>query len=131
MRILKNASVCERIGWKSATSPYDAIKAGLLTKFVKIGERAVGIPEHEVDAILGARIAGQNDDQVRELVKRLHAKRAELIPELMRDVFDPGNGVQTDNPTAVSVAPVGGFADKPVKLANRHQGKPVTPVAVA
>jgi hypothetical protein len=31
-----------------------------------------------VDAIIRARIAGKTDDQIRELVKALHAKRTEL-----------------------------------------------------
>ena len=78
MRMLRNSTVSEKFGWLSPTSPYNAIKAGLLTTFIKIGDRAVGIPDFEVDAILGARIAGKSDDEIRDLVKRLHAKRAEL-----------------------------------------------------
>ena len=78
MRMLRKPAINEKFGWLSPTTPYNAIKGGLLTSFIKIGDRAVGIPDFEIDAILGARIAGQTDDQIRELVKRLHAKRAEL-----------------------------------------------------
>ena len=78
MRMLKNSDITTKFGWKSATTPYNAQKQGLLTNFVKVGDRAVGLPDYEVDAILAARIAGQTDGQIRELVKRLHAKRSEL-----------------------------------------------------
>ena len=78
MRILKNSEITAKFGWKSATTPYNAQKQGLLTNFVKVGERAVGLPDFEVDAILSARIAGHTENQIRDLVKRLHAKRAEL-----------------------------------------------------
>ena len=78
MRMLKNSDITAKFGWKSPTSPYNAINDGVLTKFVKTGARAVGLPDFEVDAILAARIAGQTDDQIRELVKHLHAKRADL-----------------------------------------------------
>ncbi|MBK7000964.1 MAG: AlpA family phage regulatory protein [Rhodoferax sp.] len=61
---------------------YGAIRAGLFTKPVNIGPRSVGWPDYEVEAINKARIAGQSDEQIRELVKRLHAKRAELVAEV-------------------------------------------------
>jgi len=51
---------------------------GLFTTGVAIGQRAKGWPDYEVDAIITARIAGKTDEQIRELVKALHAKRAEL-----------------------------------------------------
>ena len=40
---------------------------------------SVGWPSDEILAINVARIAGQSDDQIRELVTRLHAKRSELL----------------------------------------------------
>lgn len=48
------------------------------TKPVPIGERAVGWPDSEVQAINAARIAGKSESEIRELVSRLHAKRADL-----------------------------------------------------
>ncbi|MEJ8821516.1 AlpA family phage regulatory protein [Variovorax humicola] len=65
-------------GHRSHASIYNAIRAGLFTKPVQIGERSVGWPSHEVRAINAARIAGKSDDDIRDLVNRLHAKRAEL-----------------------------------------------------
>ena len=54
---------------------YLRIKQGLLTKPISIGPRCVGWPQTEIEAINNARIAGQTDDQVRELVKVLEAGR--------------------------------------------------------
>lgn len=62
-------------GDRSNTSIYNAIRAGLFTNPVAIGRRAVAWPDYEVKAITRARIAGQTDDQIRELVNRLHEKR--------------------------------------------------------
>jgi len=66
------------MGWRSDASPYNAIRDGLFTTGVAIGQRAKGWPDYEVKAIAAARIAGQSDAQIRELVKVLHAKRKEL-----------------------------------------------------
>ena len=65
-------------GHRSHASIYAAIKAGLFTKPVQIGQRSVGWPDTEVFAINAARIGGQTDAEIRELVIRLHAKRTIL-----------------------------------------------------
>lgn len=66
------------MGWRSDASPYNNIRDGLFTTGVSIGPRAKGWPDYEVKTIAAARIAGKSDDEIRELVKALHAKRAEL-----------------------------------------------------
>ena len=66
------------MGWRSNASQYNAIRDGLFTSGVAIGQRAKGWPDYEVKAIAAARIAGKTDAQIRELVKVLHAKRIEL-----------------------------------------------------
>ena len=66
------------IGWLSDASQYNDIRKGLFTTGVAIGQRAKGWPDYEVKAIAAARIAGKSDDEIRELVKLLHAKRTEL-----------------------------------------------------
>lgn len=66
-------------GYRSNASIYNLIRAGLWTKPVPIGQRSVGWPDDEVRALCAARIAGMADDEIRELVKRLHAKRTELL----------------------------------------------------
>ena len=65
-------------GYRSTASIYQLIKKGLWPKPVNINVRSVGWPSDEVIAINAARIAGRTDDQIRELVVRLHAKRIEL-----------------------------------------------------
>jgi prophage regulatory protein len=66
-------------GHRSHASIYTAIKAGLFTTPVPIGQRAVGWPDYEVMAINQARIAGKSEADIRELVTRLHARRIELV----------------------------------------------------
>ena len=78
MKICRMPEVKDRTGHCSDASIYNAIRDGLFTTGVAIGQRAKGWPDYEVDAVITARIAGQTDDQIRELVKRLHAKRTEL-----------------------------------------------------
>ncbi|MDZ4145390.1 MAG: AlpA family phage regulatory protein [Burkholderiales bacterium] len=78
MSILRMPAVKAETGHRSHASIYTAIRAGLFTKPVPIGMRSVGWPDHEVRSINAARIAGQSDAQIRDLVNRLHAKRAEL-----------------------------------------------------
>ena len=65
-------------GYRSTASIYNNIRDGLWPKAVNIGRRSVGWPSDEIIAINAARVAGQTDDQIRELVKELHAKRNEL-----------------------------------------------------
>jgi prophage regulatory protein len=80
---MRMPAVKAETGWRSHASVYNAANAGLFTKPVKIGERSVGWPDDEVKAICAARIAGMADDEIRELVVRLHAKRAERLAALM------------------------------------------------
>ncbi|MCB1850773.1 MAG: AlpA family phage regulatory protein [Gammaproteobacteria bacterium] len=63
---------------RSRSAHYLDIQEGLFTSPVSIGLRAVGWPEHEVDAINSARIAGKTDSQIRELVIKLEAARKVL-----------------------------------------------------
>jgi prophage regulatory protein len=79
MSILRMPAVKAETGHKSHASIYTAIKAGLSTKPVPIGERSVGWPDYEVRAINSARIAGKTEADIRDLVNRLHAKRIELV----------------------------------------------------
>lgn len=62
---------------------YEQIKAQLLPATVRIGPRAVGIPSHEVEAVIKARIAGASDEDIRRLVQRLHLQRKTAAAELL------------------------------------------------
>jgi prophage regulatory protein len=59
----------------SRSTIYLRISQGLWTKPVSLGARAVGWPLDEVEAINAARIAGNTDDEIRNLVARLEAAR--------------------------------------------------------
>ena len=63
--------------YRSHASIYNAINAGLFTKPVRIGQRAVAWPSEEVHAINTARIAGKSEVEIREVINRLHAARNE------------------------------------------------------
>lgn len=78
MFFLRLPDVKRRRGHRSDASVYNEIRAGLFTTGVAIGQRSKAWPDYEVDAINAARIAGKTDDEIRELVKVLHAKRIEL-----------------------------------------------------
>ena len=78
MSILRMPAVKLETGHKSHASIYTAIKAGTFTQPVQIGQRSVGWPSNEVQAINAARIAGKSETEIKELVNRLHAKRTEL-----------------------------------------------------
>lgn len=78
MSILRMPAVKAETGHRSHASIYNAIRVGLFTKPVPIGQRSVGWPIEEIKAINAARIAGKTEAEIRELVQRLHAKRIEL-----------------------------------------------------
>ncbi len=78
MSILRMSEVKTATGHRSHASIYTAIKAGLFTSGVAIGQRSRGWPSSEVKAINAARIAGKTEAEIRELVQRLHAQRLEL-----------------------------------------------------
>ena len=79
MSIWRMPVVKAETGHRSHASIYNAIKDGLFTKPVAIGQRAVGWPDFEVQAINAARIAGKSETEIRDLVNRLHSKRAGLL----------------------------------------------------
>ena len=83
MEIWRIQVVKAATGYRSTASIYNNINAGLWTKPVRIGQRSVGWPSDEVEAINKARIAGATEEQLRDLVTRLHAKRATLLMEAM------------------------------------------------
>ena len=59
----------------SRSTIYLRIADGVFTKPVSLGGRAVGWPSSEVVALLGARVAGKSDAEVRTLVATLETGR--------------------------------------------------------
>ncbi len=78
MSIWRMPTIKAETGHRSHASIYNAIKAGLFTKPVAIGQRAVGWPSDEVQSINAARIAGKTEAEIRALVTWLHDKRLGL-----------------------------------------------------
>ena len=87
MSILRMPAIKAEMGYRSHASVYGAIHAGLLTQPVQIGQRSVGLPSDEVQAINEARIAGQTEQQIRELVNRLHAARCAKFGESFKPTW--------------------------------------------
>jgi prophage regulatory protein len=83
MEIWRIQVVKAATGYRSTASIYNNINAGLWTKPVRIGQRSVGWPSDEVVAVNKARVAGATDEQLRQLVIRLHAKRTNLLREAL------------------------------------------------
>ena len=79
MTILRLPSVKAEFGNRSHASVYNAVRDGLLTRQIRTGARSVGWPSNEVEAIVAARIAGKTDDEIRALVRELHARRLQPI----------------------------------------------------
>lgn len=75
LKILRIKQIKAQTGLPNSTVYYH-IKEGLFTRPIKLGERMSGWLESEVNAIMAARIAGKNDDDIRTLVKHLEAQRA-------------------------------------------------------
>ena len=42
---------------------------------MSLGANSVGWPEHEINAIIAARVAGKSDDEIKVLVSELEAAR--------------------------------------------------------
>jgi len=82
MLILRLPEVKRVLGHRADASVYNAIRAGLFTTGVAIGQRARGWPDYEAQAIAAARVAGKTDAQIRDLVNTLHAKRTEVFTEV-------------------------------------------------
>jgi prophage regulatory protein len=74
LRLLRLPEVSVKLGLRT-TAIYDRIKQGVLTPPVRLTARSRAWPEHEIDAIVGAHIAGDADDEIRALVQDLVAQR--------------------------------------------------------
>ena len=89
MSILRMPAVKAETGHRSHASIYTAIREGLFTVPVPIGQRSVGWPDHEVSAINQARIRGDSDEQIKALVAKLHTARMAGTDEPFKtDWFD-------------------------------------------
>lgn len=74
IQIIKQPQLLKQFAFSKSTL-FTQINQGLMPKPISLGSRAVGYLQHEVDSVLSARIAGKNNEQIKELVKSLMAKR--------------------------------------------------------
>jgi prophage regulatory protein len=74
LRILRINEVLQRQGLPKSTF-YEKVKMQLMTPPVSLGARSVGWPEHEVDELNRALIAGASVEQVKQLVCELTEQR--------------------------------------------------------
>lgn len=82
LKILRLAEAMDRLGI-SETSWRTAVNAGLLPKPIKLSERTIGFPEHELNQVIRSRIAGLLDADIKKLVERIHEDRARMADELL------------------------------------------------
>jgi prophage regulatory protein len=76
--IFRLPNVIEQSGL-SRSSVYLRISQGLWTKPISLGGRAVGWPANEVNELIAARIAGRNDEEIRDLVTNLETNRKSAL----------------------------------------------------
>jgi len=70
IRILRLPACKDKSG-DSRSTTYQKIKDGLWPPPVAIGPRSRGWVEHEIEAVLAARVAGESDEAIRALVAGL------------------------------------------------------------
>ncbi len=80
LTILRLPAVKNESGYSRSTI-YLRMAQGLWTRQVSLGPRCVGWPAHEVAALNAARIAGKTDEDIRALVVKLEAARANALDE--------------------------------------------------
>ena len=76
LKILRMKQIRGQTGVPPSTI-YDHINKGLFTHPIKLGERISGWLESEVTAIMGARISGKSEAEIKELVLSLENQRVE------------------------------------------------------
>jgi predicted DNA-binding transcriptional regulator AlpA len=72
--MLRKSAVEEKSGYSIATI-YRRVASGLWTKPVRTSAQCSAWPEHEIDVLLAAVVAGASHDDIRKVVARLHIER--------------------------------------------------------
>jgi prophage regulatory protein len=75
MAIKRMSDVLKAFGYRSRTTVYKNVNAGVFTRPISIGVRAVGWLDTEIEAISVALAAGKNQTDIQALVDKLHARR--------------------------------------------------------
>jgi prophage regulatory protein len=75
IRILRLPACKDKSG-DSRSTTYQKIKDGIWPPPVAIGPRSRGWVEHEIEAVLAARVAGKTENEIRALVAGLIEARS-------------------------------------------------------
>jgi prophage regulatory protein len=75
MPMLTTSTVLAQTKYRSRSTLYAAIRAGVFTKPVRKGDGTLGWPSAELLALNAAWTAGAAEVEIRELVKQLHSAR--------------------------------------------------------
>jgi predicted DNA-binding transcriptional regulator AlpA len=82
IRLIQKDEACQILGIGRTTIHHD-INAGLMTRPCKTHRQRAVWPLHEVQTIAAAKSAGLPLDNIRKLVKQLHARRMSLAAEML------------------------------------------------
>lgn len=82
MRFIRSKDAFSRLSL-SKTRVYELVGEGSMPKPIRLGHRASAWLESELDAMVAARAAGFDEEQLRSLVDRLHAQRKERAAALV------------------------------------------------
>lgn len=106
LNVILRRKQAEAASGYSRSTIYLRISQGLWTKPISLGARAVGWPAREVEVLNAARIAGKSDAELRQLVARLEASRADALPsEAATEVHHVGGPVKQHVVEAVFKTP--------------------------
>jgi prophage regulatory protein len=81
-KYLSIKDVCKRLSRGYSSIDNDVI-SGLITPPVKIGGKPKYWPQFEIDTLLAARMAGKDNERIKEIVKSLNDKRDQLFNSLI------------------------------------------------
>ena len=81
VQIVRLPQVLQRRG-RGRSAHYEDISKGLFTRPVRIGARAVGWPDYEIDALIAAQVASTPPPGLRRLVQQLEERRQSVAPNL-------------------------------------------------
>jgi prophage regulatory protein len=69
-----------------STTLHERVHANLMPAPINLGGSVSAYLSHEIDAVLAARAAGFNDEQVKTIVINLEAKRKDNATELLNSL---------------------------------------------
>lgn len=74
-RLYRIDEIMQLAGFKTKQTVYNWMRDEIFPRQFKWGERAVRWPANEVHAVIDARRAGKTTEEIRALVRQLHAER--------------------------------------------------------